>query len=100
MSFNNILETKALLIPDATVSTDARVRLTAGNFRVVMPDGRQKASRFYVNNSPVVIEKRGKDACGVEKWDCVTSFAKPNPGAKDTEIDHALYWILAGPDAE
>lgn len=79
---------------------DRRVRSQAGDFRVVAPDGRQKGSKFYVNNSPMVVEKRGKDAMGAEKWDRVTSYPKPGPKSDSTEIDFALYWLLAGPDAE
>jgi hypothetical protein len=83
-----------------TDAVDKRVRSIVGDYRVVVPDGRQKGSKFYVNNSPVVIERRGRDARGVEKWDRVTSFSKPGPKGGDTEIDHALYWLLAGSDAE
>jgi hypothetical protein len=79
---------------------DRRVRSTAGDFRVVAPDGTQKGSKFYVNNSPVVIERRGKDAMGAEKWDRITSYPKPGLKTDSTEIDFALYWLLAGPDAE
>lgn len=84
--------------PDSD-SIDRRVRSAVRDFRVVMPEGRQKGAKFYVNNSAVVIEKRSKDARGVEKWDRVTSLSKPNHGDGD-EVNHALYWILAGPDAE
>ncbi len=83
-----------------TDAVDKRVRSIVGDYRVVVPDGRQKGSKFYVNNSPVVIERRGRDARGVEKWDCVTSLAKPGPKGNDMEINRALYWLLAGPDAE
>lgn len=78
---------------------DPRIRSTVGKYRVVVPNGAQKGNRFFTNNSSVVIEKRCKDAVGVEKWDRVTSF--PKPGQDETnETDLALYWLLAGPDAE
>jgi|SRR5882672_900648 len=79
-----------------TRSVDHRIRSSTGDYRVVAPGGTQKGNRFFVNSSPMIIEKRGKDARGVEKWDLVTTFAKQG----DTEIDVALYWLLAGPDAE
>lgn len=86
--------------PKPAVRIDRRVRSTAGDFRVVAPDGTQKGSKFYVNNSPMVIEKRGKDAMGAEKWDRITSYPKPSLKSGETEVDFALYWLFAGPDAE
>jgi hypothetical protein len=83
--------------------SDRRIRSVVGDYRVVIPDGVQKSRRFFTNNSSLVIEKRGKDATGAEKWDRVMLFSKPKPGDKiDSEmVDlHALYWLLAGPDAE
>lgn len=74
------------------------VRLAAGDYRVVVPDGTQKGSRFFVNNSPVVVEKRGLDATKQAKWDHVATFNKP--GANATDVERALYWLLAGPGAE
>lgn len=81
---------------------DRRVRSCAGDFRVVAPEGTQKGTKFYVNNSPMVIEKRNQDATGAEKWDRVTSYPKPGLriDSNSTEVSFALYWLLAGPDAE
>lgn len=88
----------------APPSINHRVRSVVGNYRVVIPDGVQKGRRFFTNNSPLVIEKRSKDATGAEKWDRVTSLSKPAPkgidGDADYALNHAVYWLLAGPDAE
>lgn len=87
--------------PPTAAPVDRRIRSVVGDYRVVVPNGTQKGHRFFVNNSSVVIEMRGKDATGAEKWDRVTSF--PKPGMKDGvdgNVDHALYWLLVGPDAE
>lgn len=86
--------------PPTTAPTDRRVRSVVGDYRAVIPDGTQKGRRFFVNNSPVVIEKRSKDATGAEKWDRVTSFPKLGPHGSSEDADHAIYWLLAGPDAE
>ena len=99
-----------LLAPDER-ETDPRVRQEVGDYRVVFPDGTRKGGRFFVNKSPAVIEKRGKDATGKEKWDRVTSYGKPSETKTidsrqssnpiiDNEVDYALYWLLAGPGAE
>lgn len=94
--------TTPLVDDSSRPSTDKRVRSVVGDYRVVIPDGAQKGRRFFTNNSQVVIEKRGKDATGAEKWDRVTSF--PHPSTKNTaespEALAATYWLLAGPDAE
>lgn len=81
---------------------DRRIRSVVGDYRVVIPDGTQKGSRFYTNNSPVVIEKRSKDAMGADKWDRVTSLPKPAPKDVDGDANYnrAIYWLLAGPDSE
>ncbi len=90
---------KTLSAGKTDTPADPRIRSTVGQYRVVIPNGAQKGSRFFTNSSSVVIEKRSKDAVGVEKWDRVTSF--PKPGQDETnEVDLALYWLLAGPDAE
>jgi len=91
-------------VTDLTTSppADKRIRSIVGDYRAVIPNGAQKGRRFFTNKSPVVIEKRSKDATGAEKWDRVTSF--PHPSAKDAAEDPetlaATYWLLAGPDAE
>ena len=82
--------------------SDRRIRSVVGDYRAVIPNGAQKGRRFFTNKSPMVIEKRSRDATGAEKWDRVTSF--PHPSTKDTAEDPetltATYWLLAGPDAE
>lgn len=84
----------------AVLPTDRRIRSVVGDYRAVVPDGIQKGRRFFVNNSVVVIEKRSKDASGAEKWDRVTSFSKTGSESGNEDADHAVYWLLAGPDAE
>lgn len=79
---------------------DKRIRCVVGDYRVVIPDGVQKGRRFFTNDSPMVIEKRSKDAAGAVKWDRVTSLSKPGPKNSVKSCDHAVYWLLAGPDAE
>lgn len=83
-----------------TAPTDRRIRSVVGDYRAVIPDGMQKGRRFFTNNSSIVIEKRSKDATGAEKWDRVTSFPKPGLKSSNEDADHAIYWLLAGPDAE
>lgn len=91
-----------IVIQPGAPLTDKRIRSVVGDYRAVIPHGAQKGRRFFTNKSPVVIEKRSKDATGVEKWDRVTSF--PHPTSKDTAEDPetlaATYWLLAGQDAE
>ncbi len=81
------------------IDSDKRIRSVVGDYRVVIPDGVQKGARFITGNSPVVIERRSKDATGAEKWDRITSFAKPGLMSSADAVDHAVYWLLAGPDA-
>lgn len=90
----------AVAVADLATPPDRRIRSVVGNYRVVIPDGAQKGRRFFTNNSPVVIEKRSKDATGAEKWDRVMLFPKPGPKSSNEDADHAVYWLLAGPDAE
>lgn len=84
--------------------SDRRIRSVVEDYRAVIPDGAQKGRRFFTNNSSVVIEKRSRDATGAEKWDRVMSLPKPAPKGSEGDADyvtnHALYWLLAGPDAE
>jgi hypothetical protein len=89
-----------IVIPPGASLADRRIRSVVGDYRAVIPDGAQKGRRFFTNNSPVVIERRCKDATGAEKWDRVTSFPKPGPKSSNEDADHAIYWLLAGPDAE
>ncbi len=47
--------------------TDKRIRVVVGDYRAVLPSGVQKGRRFFTNNSPVVIERRSKDATGAQR---------------------------------
>jgi hypothetical protein len=84
--------------PALSAIKNPKIRVEVRDYRVVAPKGQTRSGRFFVND-PLVIERKSKDALGVEGWSHVTTINAPGKDCKD-EVELAFYWLLAGPGAE